>query len=330
MIYRGGGGHTPAPAAFKGDTVSTTVNAPPGFAPSGSRTPRTDGKRRKSRSMYPRWLLIPSAVLFIPLFLVPTAASFFFSFTRWNLSSFELIGFDNYVTFFSEPALVLGLRNTFVFAAVTTALKVILGLLFAVFLTSAIRGTSVYRAIVFFPVIVSTIGVGFTFGALMRPDGVINSALALFGIAGPDWLGDPNVALLSVALVEVWKGVGFSAVIFIAGIVSIPAELYEAATVDGANAWSRFWDLTLPLVRPAMVTVMILSVIQGLRSFEMVWAMTQGGPAGRSDVIASLIYKQFAGGFYGLATAGNVVLFLIVAAVAVPLSYFLTRRETQL
>lgn len=294
-----------------------------------------DGRARRHRpkrstSFYPKWFYLPAAVVYIPLFLVPTLASFYFAFTRWTLNDATFIGLENFVTFFNEPTLVLGLRNTFVFALVTSLLKVSLGLLLAVVLTSAMRGTAVYRAIVFFPVIVSTVGVGFTFSALMRPDGVINAALSVFGINGPDWLGNPDLALLSVSIVEVWKGVGFSAVIFIAGLVSIPTEYYEAARVDGASGLKSFWNITVPLVRPATITVTILSVIAGLRSFEMVWTMTQGGPAGRSDVIASLIYKQYAAGFYGLATAGNVVLFILVAAIAIPMSYFLTRRETQL
>lgn len=291
--------------------------------------PEPGRKKRARRSRptpYTSWFFLPAALVYVPLFLIPTFASFFFSLTRWNLSTFTFIGLDNFVTFFSEPTLLLGLQNTFVFALVTSVLKVVLGLLVAVFLTSAMRGTSFYRSVVFFPVIVSTVGVGFTFSALMRPDGIINAALGVFGIDGPNWLVDPNLALISVALVDVWKGIGFSAVIFIAGIVSIPQEYFEAARVDGSGAVKNFWYITFPLARPATVTVVLLSVISGLRTFEMVWAMTQGGPGGRSDVIASVIYKQYAAGFYGLATAGNVVLFILVAAVAVPLSAYLTRR----
>ncbi|MFJ7995708.1 carbohydrate ABC transporter permease [Streptomyces sp. NPDC096310] len=287
-------------------------------------------RRRNAYRLYPRWFYLPAAALYIPLFLIPTIISFFFSLTRWTLDDFTFIGLENFQTLFQDPTMRLGLVNTFVYAAVTTVLKVVLGLWIAMFLASRIRGSHIYRAIVFFPVIVSTLGVGFTFNALLQPNGVMNDALSLFGIAGPSWLGDPDTALLSVALVDVWKGLGFAAVIYIAGIVSIPSDVTEAARVDGAGRFQVFRHVTLPLLRPATSTVIILSVIGGLKSFEMVWSMTQGGPAGHSDVIASLIYKQYASGFYGLSTAGNVVLFVIVAAVALPLSYFLNRRETQL
>jgi raffinose/stachyose/melibiose transport system permease protein len=136
--------------------------------------------------------------------------------------------------------------------------------------------------------------------------------------------------LLSIAGVDVWKGVGLATVIYIAGIVSIPQEYHEAARVDGAGAWQNFRHIILPLARPATATVIILSLIGGLRSFELIWAMTRGGPGYTSDVIASVIYKQYQAGFYGISTAGNVVLFIVVTAIVLPLTLFLNRREVEL
>jgi len=180
-------------------------------------------------------------------------------------------------------------------------------------------------------VLVSTVGVGITFQALMDPyNGAINRTLALFGIAGPGWLTDPTLALYSIILVDIWKGIGLATLIYMAGLVSIPREYYEAATVDGAGGWKNFRHITLPLVSPATTTVIILSLIGGLRSFEIIWAMTGGGPGFSSDVLASVIYKQYAAGFYGLSTAGNVVLFVLVAVVIVPLFSWLNRKQTDL
>jgi raffinose/stachyose/melibiose transport system permease protein len=165
----------------------------------------------------------------------------------------------------------------------------------------------------------------------MNPEhGLINGALGTLGIDGPGWLTDPKYTLLSVAAVDIWKGVGLATLIYIAGIVSIPREYMEAARVDGASSWETFRRIVLPLSRPATVTVIILSLIGGLRSFELIWAMTRGGPGFTSDVIASVIYKQYQAGFYGLSTAGNVVLFLAVTAIVLPLSYFLNRKEVDL
>src|SRR5690606_18142614 len=172
---------------------------------------------------------------------------------------------------------------------------------------------------------------GITFQVLMDPfGGPINEALAAIGIPGPGWLTDPSLALLSVALVDVWKGVGLATVIYMAGIVSIPQEYFEAARVDGAGPLHQFRHVLLPLARPATVTVIILSLIGGLRSFDLIWAMTRGGPGFTSDVIASVIYKQYQAGFYGLSTAGNVLLFVLVTAIVLPLSRFLNRKEAGL
>ena len=136
------------------------------------------------------------------------------------------------------------------------------------------------------------------------------------------------MAIFSIALVDVWKGVGLATVIFIAGLVSIPGEYYEAAEVDGASRWTTLpATSSLPLARPAIASVITLSLIGGLRSFDLIWSMTKGGPGFASDVIASVIYKQYQAGFYGLSTAGSVVLFLVVTIIVVPLTWWLNRGE---
>jgi raffinose/stachyose/melibiose transport system permease protein len=282
----------------------------------------------RKKSPYPYWFYLPAAIIFGVFFIIPTFSSFFFSLTRWNLTEWEFIGLDNFIQFFQEPALITGLRNTLIYAVVTCTLKVVLGMALALLLTSQILARGFLRSVAFFPVLVSTIGVGLTFQVLMDPsNGLINQALGVIGIEGPAWLVDPKTALLSVALTDVWQGVGLATVIFIAGIVSIPREYFEAAASDGATAWQRFWKIVLPLSRPAITTVIILALIGGLRSFDLIWAMTRGGPGFTSDVIASVIYKQYQAGFYGLSTAGNVVLFLLVTAIVFPLFRFLTRQE---
>ena len=128
---------------------------------------------------------------------------------------------------------------------------------------------------------------------------------------------------------DIWQGVGLATLIFIAGITSIPQEVYEAAAVDGANAWQKFCKIIVPLVRPATTTVLILSLIGGLHSFDLIWTMTKGGPGFTSDVVASVIYKQYQAGFFGLSTAGNVVLFVVVVALVVPLQTWLNRGNSE-
>ena len=287
-------------------------------------------RRHRPAVAYPNWFYLPAALIYGVLFLVPTLASLFFSLTRWTLFKAEFIGLANFVQFFREPFLYQGLINTLIYGAMTSSLKVVLGMMLALLLTSDVFGRGYLRLVVFFPTLVSTVGVGITFTVLLNPQyGIINESLALIGIKGPGWLTDPRLALYSVGLVDVWKGVGLATVIYMAGIAAIPPDYTEASKIDGATAWQRFWNITLPLLQPATATVIILSLIGGLRSFDLIWAMTRGGPGFTSDVIASVIYKQYQAGFYGLSTAGNVVLLVLVALIIIPLSNFLNRRVVQ-
>jgi raffinose/stachyose/melibiose transport system permease protein len=290
----------------------------------------SDAKPRIVMRNYPYWFFLPGGIIYLIFFLVPTALAFYFSLTRWTLFEAVFIGIQNYRDFLGDPQLISGLRNTIIYAVMTSGLKVVIGLLLATLLTSGLRLQGLLRGIIFFPVLVSTVAVGITFSTLMQPStGLINTALGMFGIQGPDWLGNPRLALFSVALVDVWKGVGLATVIFIAGIVSIPIEYFEAARLEGGE-WVKFRHIIIPLARNATFTVILLSFIGGLRSFDLIWTMTKGGPGFASDVLTSVIYKEYQAGFYGLSTAGNVVLFVVVAVIIYPLMRFFNSKEIDL
>jgi raffinose/stachyose/melibiose transport system permease protein len=303
----------------------------PGRARRPARASRSAGVRRTVRRTYSPLFYLPAGLVYGLIFILPTVMSFYFALTRWTLFEAQFTGLDNFRQFFAEQALRSSLRNTVVYAVVTSGLKVVLGLLFGVLLTSGLKSRGLLRSVVFFPVLVSTVAVGITFSVLLAPDtGLVDVALNKIGVTGPDWLGNASTALISVALVDVWKGVGLATVIYIAGILSIPPEYYEAVAVDGGGAWAKFRNVTLPLARPATFTVILLSFIGGLRSFDLIWTMTKGGPGFSSDVVASVIYKQYQAGFFGLATAGNVVLFLFVTAIVYPLFRYFSSREVDL
>jgi raffinose/stachyose/melibiose transport system permease protein len=314
--------------------VVTTTDAGSRQSAGSGRRPvrrRAGSARRRRAAAYPYALYLPAAVVYVVIFLVPTVVAFYFSLTRWTLFDSTYVGLDNFKDFLSEQDLRAGFQNTLVYAVLTSGLKIVGGMLLGALLTSKLRLRGFLRSVVFFPVLVSTVAVGITFSVLLKPDvGLVDKTLALVGISGPDWLGQANTALLSVALVDVWKGVGLATVIYIAGILSIPTEYYEAVSVDGGNAWHRFRHVTLPLSWPATYSVIILSFIGGLRSFDLIWTMTRGGPGFSSDVIASIIYKQYQAGFYGLSTAGNVLLFLVVTAIVVPLAWLLGKKQVNL
>jgi raffinose/stachyose/melibiose transport system permease protein len=274
---------------------------------------------------------MPLLLVYGVLFIIPTIISFFFSLTIWTLTDFRFVGFYNFVTFFSEYSLRIGVKNTLIYAALTCGFKAVFGLGLAVLLTSPMKTKHIIRSILFFPNLVSTIAVGLTFSSLMHPTrGLFNSLLAGLGIEGPDWLGNISLALYSVIFTDVWKGVGVATVIYIAGLQAIPDTYYEAASIDGASGFQRFRTITLPLVRSSINTVIILAFIGGIRTFDLIWSMTKGGPGFATDTLASIIYKQYAYGFYGLATAGNVVMFFLIAFIAFPLYKFLISREVDL
>lgn len=282
------------------------------------------------KKIYSMWFLVPSMVIFSIFFLIPLITSFFYSLTVWDFKSFTFVGLDNFKMFFSERSLNIGIKNTLIYAFLTSGLKVILAFFIAIFLTSGIRTKNLLRSVVFFPNLVSTIAVGITFAALMHPTkGLFNLVLTTLGFGKVDWLGNTSIALFSVIFTDIWKGVGVATVIYIAGIQSIDKTYYEAASIDGANAWQRLLNITVPLVRPAMNSVIILSLIGGLRSFDLIWAMTGGGPGFATDVLASIVYKQYAAGYYGLSTAGNVIMLILIAVIAFPLQKYLLSKEVE-
>ena len=284
---------------------------------------------KSSSKIYPLWFLVPGVLIYVILFAYPTFTSLYYSLTRWTLFDTEFVGLDNFFLFFDRPALSSGFVNTILYAFLTSGSKVVLGMFLAIWLSGAVLAKDYLRAVVFFPVLVSTVGVGITFKELMEPNGAINSSLTFFGIPGPYWLTDPSYALYSIIAIDVWKGVGIATVIYLAGLAAIPQEYKEAAVVDGANFWQRFRKITLPLLMPATSTVIILSLIGGLRSFDLIWATTKGGPGFATDVLASVIFKQYQAGFYGLSTAGNVVLFILVAVIVYPLSAYLNKKTVE-
>jgi len=256
--------------------------------------------------------------------------SFYYSLTRWSLFDATFIGLDNYKTFLEDPQLKLAFRNTIIYAVLTSGLKVVIALPLAMLLTSRVKFQGFFCSVIYFPVLVSTVAVGITFYALMQPStGLINVALRNFGVPRIDWLGDPSLALYSVVLVDVWKGIGIAMVIFMAGIQSIPVDYFDAARLEG-GAWVEFRHVILPLSRNASFTVILLSFIGGLRSFDLIWAMTHGGPGFASDVLTSVIFKEYQAGFYGLSTAGDVVLFILVTIIVYPLMRFFNRMELEL
>lgn len=284
-----------------------------------------------TKKSYTYWMAAPGVFIYVLIFAIPTFASFYFSMTRWNLLDSTFIGLDNFVTFFSQTNTKASIGNTFVFAFTTSLSKVILGMLIALGLCSRIKSASYLKSVIFFPTLLGNVAVGIAFASLMHPThGLINQGLMALGMEPVKWLTDPDMALWSVILVDFWKGIGVTTVIYIAGISSIPQMYYEAAAMDGASWFQRFRMITLPLLVPSINSVLTLSMIGGFKNYDLIWTMTEGGPGYATETLGTVVYKLFARGNYGLATAGNVILFVLIACIIYPLNHYVSRKEVEL
>ncbi|WP_425826622.1 carbohydrate ABC transporter permease [Streptomyces fractus] len=295
----------------------------------GSRRP--PARRSIGRNLW--WFVVPAAVLYLYVVVVPTAQGIYMSFTNWTIYSphHEFIGARNYTSIFKDQTTSDVLVRTLVIAAITTVLQNVIGLLLALVLNTRVFGRNVLRTLIFAPAIVSPLVCGYLFKYLFAAPGTgaVNDILAWLGLDSlqQDWLGRPDTAFVAVIVVICWQFVGLSMVIYLAGLQGIPADLLEAAAIDGAGAWRRFWHVTRPLLAPAFTINLMLSLIAGLKIFDQIYAITGGGPAGQTETISTLIYKQFNSvGDYGLSAAMSVALAIGVAVLAL-IQFAVLRRQ---
>jgi raffinose/stachyose/melibiose transport system permease protein len=273
----------------------------------------------KSKSIYPLYFVLVALVLYLAFFIVPSLSGIVYSFTDWSSYSDEInfLGWDNFARILSPEENYLGyIANTFVFTFWTIIIKTVFGLALALLLNEGVkRFVHGYRVLIYLPVILPTLVVALIFRSILHPaTGLLNSflrAIGLNSLALP-WLIDPRIALYSVIGVDSWKGIGYIMVILLAGLQTIPKDYYEAAQIDGANAWERFRYITIPMLMPALMIVTVLNVLYGLRVFDIIYALTNGGPGYATEVLSTEIFKAFSKGQFGLGTAVSSVLFVIL------------------
>jgi multiple sugar transport system permease protein len=268
--------------------------------------------------------LAPWAFGFLAFTLIPFVASIGLGFTQWTIiEPPEWIGLDNYVRMFTaDPLFWQALRVTGGFVLISLPLKLVLGLGLALLLNIKLRGMDFYRTVFYIPAVISGVAVSLMWMWLLQPDtGVINTMLHFAGIEGPKWFWDKDWALPSVALMSVWK-VGGSAIIYLAGLQNIPAHLYEAAEIDGANRWNRFWRITLPLLTPTIFFQLIIEMIDSFKVFTEAFVITQGGPLKATYFYLLYFYEEAFQNFnMGYASALVVVLTLVILATTVFINY---------
>jgi ABC-type sugar transport system permease subunit len=278
------------------------------------------------------YLVIPG-IAYIALVIVPIVMTSRLSLYKSNgFKTPEWVGLDNYTRMAGDRAFGKAFVNTLVWTAITMTVPVAIGLGYAALLNSPVlRGRALMRALIFLPSTMSLVTLGIMFSLVYNSSfGALNGALSKIGLGflAQDWLGDPNAVLYSLVAVFAWQFSGFSMALFNAGIQQIPDELYEAAEVDGANGLQRFFHITLPGVRPIFVAVIALTVIQSLRSFDLIYVMTKGGPDNASAVLGFLMYVQaFVNRNQGYGAAIAVVILLLSLTFAIVYVRQVVRRE---
>lgn len=287
-----------------------------------------------SRPRAPYLFFLPGLVLLGAVMIYPIAWGFYLSLQQLNMATFSppvFIGFRNYEQLFANPQFITALVNTFVFVVVSIALEFVIGLGYALLLREQFRGYGILRGIVLLPWMMSPVVVAFVWSWLLNGSfGILNHVLLQLGVisANINWLSTPGLALPVIILVDVWRTTPFVMLVLLAGLQTIPAELYEATKIDGAGAWQRLWRITLPLLKPAATIAFLMRVIIALRFFDIVWVMTRGGPAGTTEMLGTLGYKQSIMSMnMGSGSAITTIIFILSFVVSIGyMRMLLTRR----
>ncbi|MGZ4159921.1 MAG: carbohydrate ABC transporter permease, partial [Neobacillus sp.] len=277
----------------------------------------------KTNKIYP-WYFSSGAIILYTIFIVvPSLVGIYYSFTDWN--SYDIhknfIGLENYKNIIlGDPIYLSYIKNTLIFTIFTSIAKTVLGLFIAILLVSGVKAANLHRMIIFSPQVLSFLIIGLVFKSLLDPNnGFVNTTLKSLGLGfmAQSWLGSLKWAMPSVIAVDTWKGMGYIMVLFIAGLLAIPKELYEAAEMDGAGFFQRLVKITFPMLTPTIMIATVLNLTYGLWVFDIIYVLTNGGPGSATDVINTAVYSAFAKGYWGLGSALSTILFVIMAIASV-------------
>ncbi|QAY70265.1 carbohydrate ABC transporter permease [Xylanimonas protaetiae] len=300
----------------------------PGVAPRRSRP----GRRLALRNTLIGWtFILPNFVGFALLTLVPVVTLFYMSFTSWNVfGTAPWVGLDNYTRLLSDKSFHTALLNTLYYAVVHIPVTLVASLALALWLNRKMRGVAFFRTVAFFPYITSIVAIAVVWNMLFSPKyGPINQFLGLLGVEnGPGWTTSATWSMPAVLIVGTWREMGYYMLLFLAGLQTVPAELHEAARVDGAGPWQRFWNVTIPCLRPTTFFVTVMLTIGSFKVFDLILVMTNGGPGQSTLVLSQYIFQKGFGEFqFGYASAISVVLFLICILVTIFQFLWNKRRE---
>ncbi len=273
--------------------------------------------------------LIPAAIIFIIFFFIPFIQTIFLSFFDFsdNIYKADFVGLQNYISLINSSVFVKTIVNTFYFLILCVPFLVIFPLFLAILINQKIKCKNTYKVIIYLPVVVSIVVVAIAFKWLYAPSGLLNFFLEKFNFAPLDWLSDPKIAMISVALVTIFKGVGYYMMIYLSALMSVPNELYEAADVDGCSSFRKHMVVTIPHLMPMIALVSTISSISALKVFVEIYVMTKGGPLDSTKTIVYYIYERaFENLDLGVASAGAVILLAIVMIFSI-LNIFVFERD---
>lgn len=284
--------------------------------------------------MYPNFFWIIPLIIYTVIFILPSIMGLLFSFTNWTMysSSKTFAGLANYKNLLNDDMFKQGFSNTIIYTVVTTVLKTVSGFALAIALNSRIKTQNILRTIFYLPTIFSALIIGVVFKSILMPNsGLLNEIFGIFSqtLGANDWLGQPATAMNAVMGVEVWRGAGYCMVLMLAGLQGISTEYYEAATIDGASGWQKFRYITTPLMMPTINTVISLSIISGLKVFDIIIALTKGGPGLSTEVLSTTIYKYLGNGAMGTGSAANMCLTIFVVIVYFAVNKGIAKLEAE-
>lgn len=259
--------------------------------------------------------LLPNLIGFLIFILYPVFRAFVISLTNWDgFATMDFIGLKNYISLFGDESFNISLKNTLWYTVVTVPLSIIFGILMALLMNIKIPGIKVFRTVYFLPQVTSMIAIGLVWSMVLANYGPVNQALMAFGVQEPPkWISSSAWALISVEIVTIWRSMGYNAIILLAGLQGISAELYEAAKLDGADSGQRFMYITLPMLSPTIFFCLVTQMISSFKVFDVIMAMTQGGPGRATNVLAYYIYnKSFVDYRFGYASSAAFILFFII------------------
>jgi raffinose/stachyose/melibiose transport system permease protein len=275
--------------------------------------------------------IVPTLIFYFAFFILPVFQSFYYGFTKWNGISpiAEFIGLDNFKRAFNDLRFWISVRNNLYFIVFSILVQLPIIIVFSLLISNVKRFKGFYKTAVFVPSIISTAVIGILWGFIYEPDiGILNRFLSLFGAPKILWLADPNLAMLSILLANAWQWTGFYIILVLAAILAIPKELNEAAEIDGATGFQKAMKITMPLIRPVINVVILLSIAGAMKAVDIVIVMTKGGPAGRTDVMATyIINRSFTIFQYGYGAAIAILIFLFTLILT--LLFYLTTRKTE-